>query len=175
MPATLYQLLLDEQFALLPEPLRRFHGSPVGGCVEGVFRVERGRGFLRSLLADLGKLPPAGEDVPLRLEVRVTDGEEHWTRTFGATRLLTRQFARDGRLLELHPPWKLRIRLGATREGMQLEHERCYWFGIPLPRLVAPRVDSFVEARGQGWFVEVTIGMPLVGMVCRYSGEVRPA
>ena len=64
MPATLYQSLLGEQFALLPEPLRRFHGSPVGGCVEGTFRVERGRGFLRSLLADFGKLPPAGENVP---------------------------------------------------------------------------------------------------------------
>ena len=89
-------------------------------------------------------------------------------------RLLTRQYARDGRLLELHPPWKLRIRLGATREGMQLDHERCYCFGIPLPRFLSPRVDSFVEARGESWFVEVTIRMPLVGMVCRYSGEVRP-
>lgn len=175
MPATLYQSLLGEQFVLLPEPLRRFHGSPVGGCAEGVFRVERGRGRLRGLLADLGRLPPAGDCVPLRLQVRVANGEEHWTRCFGTTRLHTRQYARDGKLLELHPPWKLRIRLGATPRGMQLEHERCYCFGIPLPKLVAPRVDSFVETRGERWFVEVTIGLPIVGMVCRYSGEVAPA
>ena len=175
MPATLYQSLLGEQFALLPEPLRRFHGAPAGGCVQGVFRVERGCGFLRNLLAELARLPPAGEEVPLRLDVRVAQGEEHWTRTFGALQLFTRQYARDGRLHETHPPWKLRIRLGATREGMQLEHERCYFFGIPLPRFCAPRVESFVEARGESWFAAVTIGLPLVGMVCRYSGEVRPS
>ena len=175
MPGSLYQRILGEEFALLPAVLRRFHGSPRGGRVEGVFRVERGTGWVRSLLAGIGKLPPASERVPLRLDVRVAGDEEHWTRSFGEQRLLTRQFAHEGRLVELHPPWKLRIRLGATREGMQLEHERCYWNGIPLPRALAPRVESFVEAREECWFVEVTIGLPLVGMVCRYSGEVRPA
>jgi len=173
--ATLYQRILGEQFELLPEPLRRFHGSPNGGRAAGSFRVERGVGRMRAFLAAIGKLPPAGEGVPLRLDVDVRGEEEHWTRSFGSSRLFTRQFAHDGRLVELHPPWKLRIRLGATDKGMQLEHERCYWHGIPLPRLFAPRVESYVEARGERWFVEVTIGMPLVGMVCRYSGEVQPA
>ncbi len=175
MPGSLYQRILGEEFALLPDVLRRFHGSPAGGSLEGTFRVERGRGRLRGLLAEIGGLPPASERVPLRLDVRVEGDEEHWTRAFGEQLLRTRQFARDGRLVELHPPWKLKIRLGATRAGMQLEHERCYWCGIPLPRFVAPRVESFVEARGESWFVAVTIGLPLLGMVCRYSGEVRPA
>jgi len=175
VPGSLYQRILGEEFALLPEVLRRFHGSAQGGRVEGLFRVERGRGRLRNLLATFGKLPPPSERVPLRLDVRVAGDEEHWTRSFGEQRLLTRQFARAGRLVELHPPWKLRIRLGATQKGMRLDHERCYWNGIPLPHLLAPRVESFVEARGEAWFVEVTIGMPVVGMVCRYSGEVRPA
>ena len=175
MPGSLYQRILGEEFALLPDVLRRFHGAPDGGRLEGLFRVERGRGRLRAWLAEIGGLPQASERVPLRLDVRVAGEEEHWTRSFGEQHLRTRQFARDGRLVELHPPWKLRIRLGATREGMLLDHERLYCFGIPLPRFVAPRVESFVEARGEAWFVAVTIGMPLLGMVCRYSGEVRPA
>jgi Domain of unknown function (DUF4166) len=175
VPASLYQRILGEDFSRLPEPLRRFHGSPEGGRVEGIFRVERGAGWVRGLLAGMGRLPPASERIPLRLEVRIAGDEEHWTRSFGEERLVTRQFAHAGRLVELHPPWKLRIRLGATPRGMQLEHERCYWLGIPLPRAIAPRVESFVEARGESWFVAVTIGLPLVGMVCRYSGEVRPA
>lgn len=175
MPVSLYQRILGDEFALLPDVLRRFHGSPEGGRLEGSFRVERGAGRVRGLLADIGGLPRASERVPLRLDVRVAGDEEHWTRSFGEQRLVTRQLARAGRLVELHPPWRLKIRLGATPQGMQLEHERCYWLGIPLPRLFAPRVESFVEARGESWFVAVTIGMPLVGMVCRYSGEVRPA
>ena len=175
MPGSLYQRILGEEFALLPEVLRRFHGSDAGGRLEGSFRVERGRGRMRGLLARLGGLPPASERVPLRLDVRVAGEEEHWTRSFGETHLHTRQFARGGRLVELHPPWKLKIRLGATERGMELDHERCYCFGIPLPRALAPRVESFVETRGESWFVAVTIGMPFVGMVCRYSGEVRPA
>lgn len=175
MPASLYQRILGEEFALLPDPLRRFHGSPEGGALEGTFRVERGRGRLRAWLANLGGLPPESERIPLRLDVRVAGEEEHWTRSFGERRLRTRQFARDGRLVELHPPWKLKIRLGATREGMLLDHERCYLWGIPLPGFLAPKVESFTEARGEAWYVAVTIGMPLVGMVCRYSGEVRPA
>jgi len=175
VPATLYQRVMGEEFALLPDALRRFHGSPDGGALQGVFRVERGRGRIRAWLAEIGGLPPASEQVPLRLDVRVAGEEEHWTRSFGERRLRTRQFAHAGRLVELHPPWKLRIRLGATRAGMLLDHERCYWCGIPLPRFASPRVESFVEARGEAWFVAVTIGMPLFGMVCRYSGEVRPA
>ena len=175
MPASLYQRILGEDFERLPEPLRRFHGSERGGRLEGLFRVERGRGYVRNRLADLGKLPPAGERVPLRLDVRVADAVEHWTRSFGPTQLFTRQLERHGRLVELHPPWKLRIRLGATPKGMSLDHERCYWLGIPLPGFIAPKVETYVEERGESWFVAVAIRMPLVGMVCRYSGEVRPA
>jgi len=172
---SLYQRILGEEFALLPDALRRFHGSPAGGRLEGTFRVERGRGRIRGWLADLAGLPPMGERIPLRLDVRVAGDEEHWTRSFGEQHLRTRQLARDGRLLELHPPWKMKIRLGATRAGMLLDHERCYLWGIPLPRFLAPRVETLVEARGEAWFVAVTIGMPLVGMVCRYSGEVSPS
>jgi hypothetical protein len=175
VPASLYQRILGEEFARLPEPLRRFHGSPVGGRVEGTFRVERGRGTLRSLMAEIARLPRASERVLMTLAVQVAGEEEHWTRSFGEQRLHTRQLTHAGRLVELHPPWKLKIRLGATEQGMQLEHERCYWFGIPLPRAIAPKVESFVEARGESWFVIVTIGLPLFGMVCRYSGEVHPA
>lgn len=175
MPGSLYQRILGEEFALLPDAIRRFHGSSAGGRLEGMFRVERGRGRIRQLLAGIAKLPLASERVPLRLDVRVAGEEEHWTRSFGEYHLHTRQLARGGRLVELHPPWKLRIRLGATRAGMSLDHERLYWFGIPLPRFVAPRVETSVEGRGEAWFVAVTIRMPLLGMVCRYSGEVRPA
>lgn len=175
MTATLYQRVLGADYDRLPEVLKRFHGAPRGGSVAGSLRIERGAGWLRGLLASLGGLPPAGESVPLRLDVSVQGDEEHWTRSFGRTQLHTRQLARDGRLVELHPPWKLRIRLGATRDGMQLEHERCYWRGIPLPRALSPRVDSIVEARDDRWWIVVTIGVPLFGMVCRYSGEVRQA
>lgn len=173
--ASLYQRVLGDEFQRLPEVLRRFHGSPYGGSLEGRFRVERGAGRLRGMFAEFAELPPAGENVPLRVDVRVHGEEEHWTRSFGATRLETRQHAAGQRLVEVHPPWKLRIRLGATAAGMRLDHERCYWHSIPLPRAVSPRVETKVEAREQGWFVDVTVGLPVLGTICRYSGEVRPA
>src|SRR5690349_7129382 len=173
VPATLYQRLLADRFELLPEPLRTFHASPGGARATGRLRVERGRGRCRNLLASIGKLPPAGESVDVSLAVDVNGEQERWTRSFGDFCLVTRQFERAGRLVELHPPWAMQVRVQPTEDGMRLDVERTSWRGVPLPGLLAPRVDSSVEARRDRWFIDVTIGLPLLGMICRYSGEMR--
>lgn len=175
VPASLYQRVLGGDFDRLPEVLRRFHGAPSGATARGTFRVERGAGRVRNWLATRAGLPLPGEAVALRLDVTVQGDEELWTRTFGAAPLRTRQRERKGRLVELHPPWALCIRLSASEDGMQLDHEAITWHGLRLPRCCAPDVTTTVQAQGKGWFVAVSVSLPVLGMVCRYSGEVHPA
>src|SRR5947199_5112323 len=98
--SSLYRRLLGPAFDSLPATLRDFHDVETEWHGHARFRVTRGRGWLRNLVAAAGRLPPAGEDVPLRLRL-VAEGErERWVRHFGGHRLESVQWAQDGLLVE---------------------------------------------------------------------------
>src|SRR5947199_10800697 len=99
MPS-LYRRLLGPAFDTLPPSLRQFHDVETEWRGHARFRITRGRGWLRNLAAAAGRLPPAGEDVPLRLRLVAEGPRERWLRHFGRHRLESVQWAEDGLLVE---------------------------------------------------------------------------
>ena len=95
---SLYRRVLGASFDQLPEVLRRFHDGAKGGSARGAFRVVRGDGIFRNSVAGLLRMPRAGEDVPIRLEVVVKGDREQWLRHFPGRCTRTVQWA-DGNLL----------------------------------------------------------------------------
>src|SRR5256885_2167747 len=95
----LYRRVLGETFEVLPEALRRFHGTPNGGRACGFLCVRRGKGWLRNRLATLARLPAEGEHVPVELRVEVEGARERWIRHFDGRRMETLQWARKGLLI----------------------------------------------------------------------------
>ncbi len=146
----------------------------------GVFAVERGRGVLARLLGGLMRLPLAGDSVVVELDVVPEGNGERWIRRFDSRKLET--YVCDhgsGRWSERFGPLEFWFRI-ETIGGAGIRHrqERCrFGFGsltIPLPRFVAPRVDS-VETPGskpRAHHVRVTIDAPVVGRLLYYEGEV---
>ncbi len=68
---SLYRRVLGPHFDELPEVLKRFHDNAGGGHARGSFRVVRGDGIVRNIVAGMLRMPRAGENVPIHLEVKV--------------------------------------------------------------------------------------------------------
>jgi hypothetical protein len=93
MPS-LYRRLLGAAFDTLPAALQHFHDVETEWRGHARFRITRGKGWLRNLAANLGRLPPVGENVSMRLHLIAEGERERWIRQFGMHKLESVQWAR---------------------------------------------------------------------------------
>lgn len=171
----LYRRVLGEQFDALPEVLRRFHTIPGGGAAGGTLRVQRGRGWLRNALASLLGLPRAGTEVPVQLRVQVDGDRERWVRSFRGQPVVSLQWARDGLLMERAGLFSFSCRLVVAGPRLVFDFQRAWVAGVPLPRLFAPFVESYLDAEENGWWLLVRIFAPVLGEIVSYEGWIEPA
>ncbi len=173
MPS-LYRRLLGSVFDTLPARLRDFHDVETTWSGRATFKITRGRGVLRNVIASLGGLPQAGEAVPLRLTIRAEGEGERWVREFGSKRLESVQRAWDGLLVETFGAVTLGFRLVAEPPALRLEPARLWVGGIPWFHRLAPYGDGVEVGEPDGCAVVATAYAPLLGMIVRYEGLVRP-
>jgi len=158
----------------VPAAVRALHSE---GEIEGTFQVQRGRGLLARLLGWLLRLPPAGEAVPIRVQVEREGERLLWTRWFGTHALRTEERTRDDLLLECRGPFVIAHRPVLTVEG--LDHVQVFAgagagrFCVRLPRMLAPRIVASVRAAGDAARVEVSVSAPLAGLLIAYGGVAR--
>ena len=171
---SLYRRLLGARFDELPEVLKRFHAGASRGTARGTFRVVRGHGMVRNIIAGLQRLPRAGENVPIRLEVKVNGDREQWLRHFPGRCTRTVQWA-DGNLL-MERFGLISFSSAPVVQGSRVHYEfRRAWFaGIPLPVWLSPYIDGYVDAGDTGWRVAVHIFAPFLGEIVHYEGWVEP-
>ena len=129
---------------------------------------------MRQLLALAMRLPSPGDTVPVHLQVHVCGETEHWTRDFGSQRLVTMQWLDRGLLIETAGPLRFGFRLSADDMGMRFEFVRCWFAGLPLPFVFAPRVTASASEYEEGWWVRVYVEAPILGMLTQYEGKVTP-
>src|SRR5688572_21557427 len=120
-PCSPYQDLLGPAYDALAPAVRVAHEAPL--AAEGAMDVVHGDHFLAPLLVRMMKLPASGTNLPVALNVtnepRSADAGTAmvWRRQIGATVLDTRQFARDGRLVEQSGPGTVEFALQADDNG----------------------------------------------------------
>ncbi|HLK56661.1 MAG TPA: DUF4166 domain-containing protein [Chthonomonadaceae bacterium] len=171
---SLYRRTLGESFDSLPPVLQRFHDTPGGAIAEGSFRITWGQGWLRQALATGMRLPLPGEQVPALVQVRTKGDMEYWTRDFGSRRLVSRQWLRQGLLVETAGPFRIGFKVSTDATGMRFAFVRCWLFLLPLPNALAPRVHGWVTEHENGWWVQVGIELPVLGLLTQYEGKVTP-
>jgi hypothetical protein len=101
---------------------------------------------------------------------------EVWTRDYGPLRMVTRQWAHQGLLVEAMGPYRVAFRLEEDEDGLRFQFVRA-WFGLmPVPRIMALRVEADATAgpADKCWRIDVRIFAPLAGLLVRYEGEVTP-
>jgi len=171
---TLYQRALGPRFDVLPAVLHQFHGNQRGGTAAGAVSIIRGDGVVRNLAAELLRLPRAGKDVAITVEIRVDGVGETWCRCFGGCRLITRQWLDRSFIVEQAGPLRLWFHVEASSIGMRFDSMRCTLFGILMPNPMAFRVAAVVTGMAESWWVDVEIFAPMLGSLVRYEGEVFP-
>ncbi len=172
--APLYRRLLGEAYGSLPPPLQAMHDLTGEISAEGTATVTRGTGWLARLVAVAIGFPHADENVPVRVDFKLENGRERWTRTFAGRSFHSTQEQGRGRC-----DWLLCERFGPITVGMALLVEggrlrlivrRWSVFAIPLPLRLAPRGDAYEYAENGRFHFQVEIGHPFTGLIVGYRG-----
>jgi hypothetical protein len=171
---TLYQRLLGAEFEALPPVLRRFHSLPDGGRAAGSVVVHNGKGLLRHSAARLLKMPRAGTDVPVQLQVVPQGDSEVWIRHFGSQCIVTRQWQAGDFLVEQAGPLQFVFRVSATQKGLLFAFQYNSLCGVRLPTHTSLGVAATATGRPDHWNIHVTMQAPLLGAVTTYSGDIYP-
>jgi hypothetical protein len=171
----LYRSLLGARFDALPYCVRELHDLTEPAVWIGRADVERGRSWLARTVADLLSLPPDGKDQPLGVSFVPVDGREEWTRWFGTRTFASVQFERHGLLAERIGATTLLSVPEASEEGLGLKLHGVRVLGIPLPRMLHPRVRTFESEQDGLYRFEAEAHLPRVGLLVRYTGWLERA
>ena len=169
---SLYRKLLGSEFDLLPEILQSFHSRD--GRAEGTFEFMRSPGIPRHILASCIGLPYSRHKQKGRLSVTTENEAEVWDRQIGEWRFRTRQTLADGLLVEEYGPLKLFFLVRAAPDRMVFEQIGCKVCGLRIPKYFWITVDATVVADLGHWHIDVRLGAPVVGELCRYNGRLKP-
>ena len=172
--APLYRRLLGDAYKLLPAPIQALHDLTGTLTLEGRATVERGQGLAARAIAALFGFPPAGRDVPLKVEFALRGNREVWGRDFAGRAFVSSQEAGQRRfdrlLCERFGPFAFGIALVCDAERLTLVFRRWSMFGVPLPRALAPRATAYESAEDGRFRFFVEIKLPLIGLIVRYQG-----
>lgn len=162
-------------FAALPASLRALHSVDGRQTWAGTARIARGDHLLAAIAAWLARLPPAAERVPVEVTFVTDAGGEQWLRRFGAHRMPSRLWAREG---------ELRERLGAVAFAFDLrvQNREIHWrvrrvwaFGLlPLPRRWFGQVRCREREHAGRYEFRVEVALPLIGPFISYDGWLEP-
>jgi hypothetical protein len=174
----LFQRLFKDHFVRLPDPWQTFHTAIGEHQFDGEAEVLRGSNFITTFLAFLLRLPPASE-VPVKLVIQKKREGETWARHFGDHFFQTYLFLgeetknSDGQFLlrERFGPFCFGIALTAHSETVEWRIDRWWFFGVPLPKFLAPlsQTKEFIDDKGRYAF-DIDLSVPLFGRLIAYRG-----
>ncbi|MFM9874345.1 MAG: DUF4166 domain-containing protein [Fimbriimonadaceae bacterium] len=166
-----YQKILGSDFERLGLALKQFHDEPkrVTGCLT----VTHSQQLVPKFFVWLMRLPKAGVDLETTLVVDVDESLEKWEREIGSVKLVTRQYSRNGKLVESAGPINFVFDLAEESGAMVFHHYRSEFFGVPMPKHIAPIIDARVDPDESGWMVCVNIQCPRYGTICKYEGRIN--
>jgi hypothetical protein len=174
-----FKRILGDDFARLPEPVRRVHSLSRDMTTAGRADITTTPGVLPWLLCRFAGLPRPGSDVPVTVSFHPDSrGGEYWRRRF-AGRCYGSSFAVDYRgredvLIEKFFPFRLHYRLTASPKGLAWRLVEWSLRGIPLPHQTLPAVNCFESADGDRFHFDIDVVFPIVGPVIHYRGWLLP-
>lgn len=145
----LYPELLKTDFDKLPPALRRLHSGQGLRRASGTVSVRHASGPLARMVG----FPPAGDDIPLRLEVAADGNREVWVRNFGDRTRRSVQGCHNSLLVEHAGPLRVEFQVTAEIDGLHFQSRRASLWGLPIP----VNIEAFERGSGEGWEFEVSV------------------
>lgn len=181
------------QFTALHPLLQSLHRD--GGILRGQVELKVGKGAAgwlgRRIAKSMGipaHLITAGR-CDFSLEVSHRDQSMFWCRTFGtdlrsannAASVVESRFKpvnhfQTGYWIEQHGHLRLHLAVELDQQGgWQWCLLRVFWFGLPIPLAVFPRLVAKKTIGGDNYLFQVAFSYPLLGFLFSYSGRLRRA
>lgn len=174
----LYRRLLGAAWEALPAPIRAVHDVGAGLVAEGRARTEQGPSPPARLIAKLFGFAETAADAPARVRFTIEKGGERWTRALGGGRFSSWQGLGRGRseglLVERFGPFAFGLAVVVGDGRLRLVLKRWTAFGMALPLWLAPRAEAHERVEEGRFRFEVTIRLPLVGLIAAYRGWLVP-
>jgi len=175
----LFETILGEAWSALPAEIQALHAIAHARRWTGRARIERGTGLISRLAGAFAGFPPAGEDVPVTVEMTRRGKTEIWVRTFGTRRF--RSFLSpagppgSGHMTERFGLMRFRIGLNVSDGRLEYPVLSGRILGMPLPGFLLPRSTTWesVDGEGRACF-DVRVDLPIGGHVATYSGWLLP-
>lgn len=173
--APIFQQVLGDDFAALPEAIRATHRSAGSSHWQGRARVQRGSGLWPRLIAALFGFPPASDDIPVSVTKTVTAKGEVWTRDFAARRFRSALSASPAGMIERFGPFRFLLGLHVAAGALHFPVRRGWLGPLPLPRWLLPAVAAREYVEAGRFHFDVALSAPLGGAMVRYRGWLVPA
>ena len=177
-----FKTILGDQYESLPPKVQALHGD--GQMTwRGNANVQSGRNPLAKLIARIvGLNVKAGENIPLTVTFKTDENGEQWTRNFGGQTFKSHFSVGTGRNTHLAVErfgivkigLALVIERGKDGDKLRFIPRRCTVLGIPLPKFLLPREESFEAERDGKFHFNVAVKIPIVGLIAAYEGWLEP-
>jgi hypothetical protein len=169
----LYARAMGARFDALPAAVRAMHEVNGEGGAAGEGSVKRGSHPLARLIGGIMRFPPEG-DYPVHVGFAERDGKERWTRDFGGHRFASELSQAGDGVAERFGPLRFVFDLPADETGLRMALRGWTIFGIPMPRVLGPRIEAREWQEGGRFCFEVEVCLPLIGPVVHYQGWLDP-
>ncbi len=176
---SVFQRALGPALADLPAPIQALHDVQYMRRWEGLGRVDRGTGLLSRVICRVVGFPPATDAIAVEVTMTRHGQTETWIRDFGG-----RSFRSHLRAASPLGAGRITERFGLLTFGIQLTPGpgrldypviSGHALGIPIPRPFLPLSEARETADGDAAQFDVKVSLPLVGLLVRYRGSLRPA
>ncbi len=164
--------VLGEEVLSLPENLLLAHSAPLRA--RGNFLIESPPSRLVKLAVAFWSLPKPGPSVDTMVRVEPTARGQRWSRSFGSQQVVTEQWVENGCLVEGRGQAMIRMRLSIIENSILYETIGVRLGLIPLPKQWFPSVTAKVVSTKEGWHVSVEVKQRPFGILCKYSGNMKP-
>lgn len=173
-----FRQVLGPAFDLLPVPVRALHDDTGPRRWAGHATVRRGTAVLARAVGRIFGFPDATPDIPVAVTLAPVPGGERWTRDFGGHVFSSFQSCGSGRsdglLLERFGIITVALALVVDNDRLFLIPRHWSCLGLPLPRILLPKGQSFETEKDGGFCFDVEISAPLIGLIVAYQGVLRP-
>lgn len=170
--SNLLQQCLGGHYAKLAPIVAKAHTGNTK--LKGTVWVKQGNFFAR-ILCKIFAMPPQTKSVELVVYGQHDDNNMYWQREFGTFKMNS-HFIKSGTfLIEKLGPLNMYLSLAVNNGTLEYRLQKTYFWGIPIPRFLAPTVQANEGEHAGLYRFSVYVYLPVIGLIVSYGGDMSPA
>lgn len=123
------------------------------------------------LLAKWLGLPKAGFNVKVTVSITQEGSRQRWERRFDGRPLISHLALNGMKATEYVGSLEIDYDLQLAGQTLTYHSRAARWKGRPIPK---PNIAAILKETPKGWHVDVSVSLPIIGLVCHYWGDMEP-